>query len=108
MFESYLMGNMGGASNKCFTDRNESSDMIFGCTSGSISDFVSIGVYDQGSIAHENNLCNHNYFSEYDPGNQCQGLSDKSSPLYKFVTNACIGKESCELKNYWSALPLGN
>jgi len=31
------------------------------------------------SDAEENNLCNHKYFSQYDSGDKCHGLSDPGS-----------------------------
>jgi hypothetical protein len=74
-----LVGNLGQSELKCMTFRNSKADLVFGCNSGVISEFVSVGVYQSLSDAEENNLCNHKYFSQYDSGDKCHGLSDPGS-----------------------------
>lgn len=66
LFENTLVGNLGQSTLKCATFGMNLNDIVFGCPNGSLTEFVSIGVYSTGSPAEENNLCNHNYFEQYD------------------------------------------
>ena len=99
------IGNLGQSMPRCAAIKMVGNQLPIGCNTGSITSFTHIGVYAFNSEADHNGVCSTGNSTE-SFGNDCDSLSDKTSPLFQKLDD-CIGKQSCIVDNVHDYITVG-